>query len=223
MTTTRLPNGYTTASENDALGDFVFPDPTKAYIHLDDFSTFDATQWNTTLPGSSTFTLANTQGGILELFTDSAVVSILSSSAESFQFTQGKQMWFKISLFTPVVSDGVSGAFVVSGLVETATNNGVCFILSAAGITFELSGGAANISTVVTTQQPFQDTNAFQLGFYYDGNAEVKFYLNDIQIGSVSSVNVPFGIPVPLTFLYTSTAGEPQLLDIDYLYAAQER
>ena len=50
---TRQPNGITTASKTEPLGDFILPDMTKAHIYMEDFDYYTAADWIVTEVGTA--------------------------------------------------------------------------------------------------------------------------------------------------------------------------
>lgn len=225
METTNLPGGYTTAGRSELLTDLTLPDPTKSYVFLDDFSTFKAAQWDN--PAATPLVLADSQGGILQFNYAATSAALFTTATEPFSFTAGKQLWFKTSIFTSTSGTDFNNMDILSlGLFERSTNSdGVYFQRTTGTDDFVLHvGDGVTVETLdFQVANAFSDATPIELGFYYDGKATIKVFVNDFLVGRILPENIPFGLPLALGQNMDPINSNPISFEIDYFYAAQER
>ena len=176
MSTTRFPNGLTTAKKTDLLGEFILPDPTTAHVYFEDFDYYNADDWNTTEtpPASATQALTDGDGGRLLISNNASNLSDSSNQkkGESFLFETGKKLWFDCKL---QVNDATNSNFII-GLMITDTTP----ITTTDTVHFRKINGERAIrlhvqkdgqSTQITTTSLVTDATDIRLGFFGRGQA----------------------------------------------------
>jgi len=234
MTTTRFPNGLTTAKKTAPLGEFVLPDPTTAHVYWEDFDRFRAADWIITVveagAGSATQALTDGDGGRLLLTNDNAIADriTLALSAENVLFERGKKLWFS----TRIKISEIGNNIVIIGLILKSVTNPTGVVTD--GVYFQLDGGANNIEFIViknsqqifTTANPTLTANTdFTLSYFYDGKDKITVYFNGGIIFTVatSTTTLPDDeVLGPMMFTENFTA-VAHTLEIDYIMVAKER
>ena len=60
------------------------------------------------------------------------------------------------------------------------------------------------------------------VGAYYDGNGNIKLYLNDAHVTTMTGITPP-AAEMAVGFGYINGAAGAETTDFDYLFVAQER
>ena len=131
MVTSRYPNGLTTVTKQDTLGDYGLPAPTTWHTYMNDFDTYTAADWTVTEVGVATQALADADGGEL-LITNAAAddnSSFSNKVGESFLFATGKRMIFeaRVKISDATQSDMVLG-LQITDTTPLAVSDGVYFL-----------------------------------------------------------------------------------------------
>lgn len=228
--TTRYPNGITTASKTESLGEFILPDPTKAHVYFEDFDYFTAGDWTITTveagASAATEALTDADGGVLLITNDSADddSDFFNKVGESFKFESGKKLWFKARF---KVSDATQSDFVMGLQITDTTpldvSDGVFFQKDDgdASLDFhvEKNGTATSASAVATVA----DDTYLTVGFYYDGDSSIKYYINDVHTGTSVTTNLPDDEELTISFGIQNGAAASKTMSVDYILAAKER
>lgn len=231
----RFPNGITTSPKANPLGMYGLPDPTRVHTYFEDFDYFTAADWTITKVGTGTTALTDIDGGAL-LITNTAADNDsiqLQKVGESFLLAAGKKAFFKARF---KVSDATQSDFIIGLAVTDTTLMGATDGAGATdGVFFSKDDGdalldvqcqkdattgqtrAAGIATVVS------DT-FLTVGACYDGVSEVKYFVNDVQLGTLngSSSYLP---DTELTVSVGLMNGEAvaKTMTVDFMFAAIER
>jgi len=226
MTVTRSPNGFTTVSQTDTLGQFILPAPTTAHVYFNDFDTYTAAEWVVTETGTATQVLADEDNGAL-LITNSAAdddASFSQKVGESFLMETGKKAWFEARF---KVSDATQSDFVF-GLQITDTTP----LAVTDGIYFRKDDGDANIDFVVikdsvaTTETALTvavDDAYIKLGFYYNGVDAVVAFVDGVQTASLAVTNLPDDEILTVSFGIQNGEAVAKTMTVDYILAAKAR
>src|SRR5258706_2992742 len=97
--TTRMPNGVTNAAPWQTMGASGVPDPTWSHLYVNDFDTFNTTDWTTTLVGTGTQAKTDYDGGAI-LVTNSAGATdatYMQLTNAGFKLGSSKAMFFKFA------------------------------------------------------------------------------------------------------------------------------
>lgn len=231
----RFTYGVTTVGKANPLGMFGLPDPTEWHTYFNDFDTYVAGDWVVTAIGAGTQALTDIDGGAV-LLTNAAADNDrieLQKLGESFLITSGKRAFFKARF---KVSDATQSDFLIGLAVTDTTLQGS---IDGAGVTdgifFSKDDGdalldvqcqknattgqtrAAGIATVVT------DT-FLSVAWAYDGVSEVKYYVNDVQLGTLAGTSAYLpDTELTVSFAIMNGEGVAKTMTVDYLFAAQER
>lgn len=232
---TRFTSGVSTADKGTVNWNYPRPDPTKVYTYFNDFDTYVSTDWTKTVIGSGDNALvASEPYGAIAATNSAADNDGVQNQLTVATFTPaaGKKMWFK-SRFK--ISDATQSDFVIGLCVLDTTllgavdgdgfTDGMYFSKEDGdtqldvGIQKNTTTGqnrATNIATVTT--------GYMTVGLYYDGVSEMKYYVNDVQLGTLAATSAY----LPDTALAVSWGllnGEAvaKVMTVDYLFAAIER
>lgn len=223
--TTRFNNGLTTAAQNDPLGDFILPDPTKAHVYFNDFDTYLASEWTVTETGVATQALSNGDGGLL-LVTNAAAdddASFSQKVGESFLMASGKKAWFEAKF---QVSDATQSDVVI-GLQITDTTpldvtDGIFFLKADGSTTVNLLVEKNNTATT-TSAATLADATDIRLGFYYNGDDKIVIFVDGVAVGSSATTNLPDDEELTISFGIQNGEAVAKTMTIDYIFAAKER
>jgi hypothetical protein len=232
---TRFPSGVTNVRKSNPLGMYGLPDPTAWHTYFNDFDTYVAGHWTVTEVGSGSRALTDLDGGCL-LVTNAGADNDrneLQKVGESFLLTAGKRTVFKARF---KVSDATQSDFLIGLAVTDTTLQGS---VDGAGVTdgifFSKDDGdtqldvqcqknattgqtrAANIATVA-------DDTFLTVAWAYDGVSEVKYFVNDVQLGTLDGTST-YLPDTELTVSFAIQNGEAvaKTMTVDYILAAQER
>lgn len=230
MATTRFPSGVTNVAKSTTLGMLGMPDPTKYHVWFDDFDVLPVdANWTLTATsvgtGTSAITIDDADGGVA-LITTAANENdgiFAEWDAETFLVEAGKKMWIKTRLY---VGDAIQSDLIV-GLHSTDTTPldatlRFAFISEdgSASVFFNVDDNTtdADSSSVAT----LADDTYITLGAYYDGNGTIALFANDVQVATMSDVDVP-GAEMAVGFGYLNGAAGAETTGVDYLLVVKER
>lgn len=227
--TTRFPNGVTNANPAGPLGNMGQLDFSKFHTFMDDFDRYTAANWTVTAVGAGTSALTAGDGGLL-LLTNAAADDnsvFLQNSVATFLMEAGKKAFFKARF---KVSDATQSDLQI-GLIITDTTpldatDGIYFMKDDGDAQLDIyvrkdattgSTSATNVATVVS------DT-FMTVGFEYDGKTECKFFVNDVQVStlSASSTYLP-DAALAVSFGVQNGEAVAKTMTVDYILAAKER
>lgn len=223
---TRFPNGLTTASKTQPLGEFILPDMTKAHVYMEDFDTYTAADWTVTEVGVATQALADGDGGLL-LVTNAAAdddSSFNQKVGESFLMETGKKVWFEAKF---QVSDATQSDVVI-GLQITDTTpldvtDGIFFLKSDGAATVDLLVEKDNTATTTSAVATLVDATDIRLSFFYDGVDKITIFVDGVAVGSSVTTNLPDDEALTVSFGVQNGEAVAKTMTLDYILAAKER
>ncbi len=226
MTTTNFPNGVTNALLTSVLSSYVALDPSKIHQYFEDFDYYTAADWTITNTGVSVIALADADGGNLSIATAGADddASFFNKVGESFLFETGKKIWFKTRF---KISDATQSDLVV-GLQITDTTpldvtDGVFFRKDDGDTNVDFVVEKDNTATTSTAITTLSDDTFITLGFCYDGVSKILFFVDDVQLGSSVTTNLPDDEVLTISFGVQAGEAAAKTLTMDYVFAAKER
>lgn len=226
----RFPTGVTNVTSRDTLGSLTFPDPTKVHVWFDDFDKYTAADWTITTTeagsGSASESALGTKGGILLILNDDADndADFLQWTTESWRFTSGKKLWFKACF---QVADATQSDIVL-GLQITDTTP----LAVSDGVYFQSDDGDANLdvhvtkdstSTSATAVATLADATTTAVGFYYNGDDEIAYFVDNVQKGTLATTNLPDDEDLTISFGIQNGEAAAKSLTLDYIFVAEER
>lgn len=234
-TPSRFPNGLGTVPKANPLGMYGLPDPTEWHTFFNDFDLYTAANWTVTVVGTGTQALAATDGGALVMTNSAADNDSIQSQTptESFALTAGKRAFFKARF---KVSDATQSDLIIGLCVTDTTLMGA---VAGAGVTdgifFSKDDGVATLDVQcqknATTGQARAAAIAtlvsdtfLSVAWAYDGKSEVAYYVNDIQLGTLSATSA-FLPDTTLAVSFGIMNGEAvaKTMTLDYFFASTER
>ena len=234
---TRFPNGVTTVGATDPLGQYGLPDPSEWITYFDDFLDYDANQWiiTTTEAGTSSASEAiqNELGGVLLLTNDvndndADFLQLASTSGaaviEPFKFTAGKKLFFKARF---KVSDATESDFVmglqITDTTPLDTTDGVFFQKDDGDANLDFHVEKNNTATSATGIHTVVNDTYLVVAFYYDGDSEVRYYVDGVHQGTSATTNLPDDEELTVSFGIQNGAAASKTMSVDYIFVAQER
>ena len=206
------------ALNNAPIANAIF-DPKSAVMRSDEFFTqvasADTNFYNITIGTSTTVTHSTTvSSGVWNLLSTSSADVQVNSWTPVVTLQAGRTFFFEATVavstiassgaafigFGNVAGSGTSPATVVTtaGAMD-GTNNGLGFTITAATIR-GVCGKGATIGTPVTVGTAVADTY-YRLGMRVDGLDKVTYYLNGVEVGTITS-----GSAIPTQALYQDFA-----------------
>ena len=229
-TPTRFTNGIGTATVTSTNGDYGMPDPTKWITYFNDFHEYVAGDWTITTTeagsGAATEAVTDVQGGGLLVTNDDADndADFFNLKGESFKFVAGKKTFFKARF---KVSDATQSDFVV-GLQITdttplAVSDGVYFMKDDGDASLDLHVEKNGSDTTASAISTVADDTFLIAGFYYDGKSAIKYYVDDVHLGTSVTTNLPDDEELTVSFGIQNGAAAAKTMTVDYMFVSQER
>lgn len=231
----RYPQGISTAVKTSSLFNMPMQDPTKVHVYFDDFSTFTAGHWTSTVIGTGTTALVADEPYGAVAATNSAADNDgvqHQLTTENFTLAAGKKAWFKARF---KISDATQSDFIIGLAVLDTTllgaidgdgvTDGIFFSKEDGdtqldfGVQKDTTTGqnrATNIATVTTSYMT--------VGFEYDGAGNIKYFVDDVHKGTLAATST-YLPDTPITVSWGLLNGEAvaKVMTVDYLLAAIER
>jgi len=227
--------GVSTAAKGSALWNFPAQDPTKVYQYFNDFNEYAAGDWTVTSIGTGAQALvADEPFGALGLVPSAADNDGEQAQlvGETITMTSGKKTWFKARF---KISDATQSDFAIGLIVLDTTILGAVDGAGATdGVFFSKEDGDTNLDFQcqknATTGQTRAaaiatvSTSYLTVGFEYDGAGYIKYFVNDVQKGTLaaSSSYLP-DTPITVSFAVLNGEGAAKTLTVDYVFVGQER
>lgn len=237
MAPTRYPSGVTTVDASNPLGQFGLPDPTAWHVWFDDFDNFEADQWIITTTeagaGDASEVISSADGGVLLITNDAGDDDAdffqwsgddASGAVETFKFVSGKKLFFKARI---QVSDATQSDFVI-GLQITDTTP----LAVTDGVYWRKDDGDANLDFVVIKNSTATTATAastavtatwMTLAFYYDGKDGIRYYKDDVHLGTSALTNLPDDEELTISFGIQNGEAVAKTMRVDYIFVAKER
>lgn len=230
----RFLSGVGTQPANSMMGSYPLPDPFHTsgstdfdlFTYENDFVDLGNAASRTITGASSTFALADGQGGIGVLTPGGATTaSSIYRTAAAFKFTSGYKFWCLHRVAYSSVGTGITGYF---GMIKTgaATTDSLLFKLAATGVVSLVSTVNSTATTLVSTVTTATAGAWLDLGFYYNGT-DLLVYVNDVLTARVAGVTIGATnaytlTNAALTPICQITPAATETLSIDYALIAQE-
>lgn len=238
--TTPFPGGVTNASLAGVFAKAGVPDPAYSQVYHNEFNTYVATDFTTTLVGLGTTALVAEIGGVLLDTTTAGATDAIYHQlpVAGYQFATGKPVFFKARLKP---SDQLNSGFYAGLLAISATplvgGNGV-FLYKATGVTtWILRVIIAGVAQDLALPASFTAAAATyaEVGFWVDSLGAVAAFFNAPTGQQVMAYQAPQGfcaafIPTALptvllapSFGIINGAAAVKTLSCDYITVSAER
>ena len=223
-------SGISNASRNSTLAAMGALDPTKFLTFWDDFIHEPlSTEWTITATsagsGTSALSTPDVHGGQARITTAANENDGLYAQTigEVFLMDSSKKTWLKTRF---QVGDATQSDLIV-GLHSTDTtphDATMRFLFESVDGSAALYFNNDNNSTDSDsgTVATLEDDTFVSVGAYYDGNGNIKLYLNDAHVTTMTSITPP-GAEMAVGFGYINGAAGAETTDFDYIFVAQER
>ena len=229
-TPTRFTNGIGTATVTSTNGDYGMPDPTKWITYFNDFNEYVAGDWTITTTeagsGAATEALTDVQGGGLLVTNDDADndADFFNLKGESFKFVAGKKTFFKARF---KVSDATQSDFVMGLQITDATplavSDGVFWLKDDGDTNLDFHVEKDSSDTTASAVATVSDDTFLIVGFYYDGKSAIKYYVDDVHLGTSVTTNLPDDEELTVSFGIQNGAAAAKTMTVDYIFVSQER
>ena len=236
----RFLNGVTNVAVGNTLASFVELDPTKVVMFWDDFMPYTAADWVKTATsvgaGTSVAAQSDTYIGGAVVITNAANENDSlwlqnshdggTNDLEGWRIQTGKKAWFKAKF----QGDDVDQTSFMVGIYITATDP--IDTPPTDGIWFQSDDGDANIdlhcvkNSVYTTASiigTLVDATDSTVGFYWDGIDTIHYFIDDIEVGTLSSGTIPNDEYMAISFGCQNGEAVANTMTVDYIFAAMER
>jgi hypothetical protein len=206
--TTRFPNGVTNVSEVSMFADLRQLSPTQYHTYWEDFDYYAAADWS---GDTSDASLADADGGVLDIVRTGPGASVISKVGKSFQFEAGKRLWMECRFKL----DDVDQGFLV-GFGSIATPSSVfAFLKTGVPSLGFFVGGTLN-----TLSLPLENDTYIVLGASVDELGVVRVFVNGQFVTVASGTLPPAAVAPSLGALAISS---PVTASVDYFLAVKER
>ena len=239
----RYEKGVTNVAQGTTMGMFVDMDPSKCYGIFDDFLVYDATNAHhyklTTVEdgaGSATEAVSDTEAGGALVITNAAGASDADSfqwskdlgttATENFLFAAGKKAWFKCRFKGNDVDQSVYllGLHIIDTTpTASAPTDGVYFQTDDGDADIDLHVRKNSTETLTSAIAKMADDTYISLGYYYNGNDAIYYYVNDAYAGSSVVTYLPDDESLSLSFAFGNGEAVANTMTIDYIGAWMER
>jgi hypothetical protein len=229
-TPARFISGVTTNSLTNSLGSYGLPAPMDWHTYFNDFDTYVAADWTVSETGTGSRALTSLagacDGGVL-LITNAAADddrNFLQKVGESFLFVANKRMLFKARF---KVSDATQSDIImglqITDTTPLAVSNGVFFQKDDGDAFLDFHVTKASTDTAATAVYTLVSDTFLTVAFAYDGKGEIKYYVNDVHLGSSVTTNMPDVEELTVSFGIQNGEAVAKTMSIDYIFAASER
>ncbi len=216
---TRFPNGVSTDEFGDLWGNYPVPDPATVSGFHEDFYFFTLAEWDT-LSQVAPDSLSLVDGVYGELFasadTSSAYKSALlvQTTYDNFQFRAGYETWFaaRFKLGHVDSTEVFCGIYDFAKATDTdslgVVRDGVYFHKGlGTGLQFAVYDDSTGS---VVSAATMSDSTYVTVGYYYNGEASVKAFVDGAYVGAIDTTNVPFDTSMPVVFGIISLQDETE-------------
>jgi len=234
---TNLPNGVSTVTRASLFGYLTEPTQSKNIVFFDDFlvpSTGDYINHRayTTI---NTPTAAIGTDGSLQIEADYTDGNWeLWRTATIITLESGKKTWFAARLKCSQATDCIitAGLYDVAGMatVTSASSATACVMFQVddddASIDFRVLLTSTTTATTTTAVGTLTADTYVTMGWYYDGDTEIKIFVDDVHVGTSAVTYIPT-TPLCAGFgVHNGKTADPDggpALNLDYLLVCKER
>jgi hypothetical protein len=229
-TPVRFPSGVTNTldtGKNRLAHGFGGPDPRRYIQYFNDFTTYAAGDFTKTDVGTSpTAALTDAAGGALLLTApnDNPGSTFLQVTKKCFYPAVGYRMWFeaKFQVSNVATVDAVIG-LQITDTTPLLVSDGMYFLMTTGAATVDFIVESSNTLTTNSAIATLTAATDVRLGFYYNGVDEVQYHVNGVQVGHSAVTNLPTSAGLAPSFGLKSNSANSRTMQIDYIWAAQER
>lgn len=198
---------------------------------------FSGTNYTTAVADGTikNWVLTRTATGTASTTINNSTLQIINGTADNdnnfiqlnrdlFMPTVGKKLFFEAKI--RCTSD-ITNSDIVCGLMPTDTTPlggyGIFFQKDDAATNFTFRNSCASGVSAVSPSLTIADDTWYKLNFFYDGVQTTSFWINDTFYGVAGFTRFPTASYVkPIVGLQNGDANST-ILEVDYIYAAQER
>jgi hypothetical protein len=206
--TTRFPDGVTNVSEVSMFADLRQLSPTQYHTYWEDFDYYTEADWSDQASDAS---LADADGGVLDIANSGGGTSSISKVGKSFQFEAGKRLWMECRLKLNDVDQG----FIV-GFGSIATQSSIFAFVKSPVPALGFYVG----TTLNSLSLPLEDDTYIVLGASVDESGVVRVFVNGQFVTVASGTLPPSAVPPLLGVIAIPGAAT---LSVDYFLAVKER
>lgn len=231
----RFTAGVSTAVKGSTLFNYLGQDPTKVHADFDDFVSYAAGDWVITETGVGTRALTAGNGGLL-LITNAAADNDnnqFQRVKEHVTMSASKRAWFKTRF---KVSDATQSDICVglcsldTDVFSSADGDGVTdgiFFWKDDGdalLDFQCQLDATTGQSRATSVATLANDTFVTLGWEYDGNGNLKYFVDDVQKGTIAATSAYLpDANLTMTFAIKNGEAVAKTMTVDYVFAAVER
>ena len=236
----RYSNGVTNVASDKTLGSYIDTDPTKVVTFFDDFMPYTAADWVKTATSVGTGTSAAAQS---DTYVGGAVVITNAANEddslwlqhshdggtndlEGWRIQAGKKAWFKAKFQGDDVdqTDFIVGIHIAAtDPIDTAPTDGIWFQSDDGDGNIDIHCVKNSVYTTASAIGTLVDATDIEVGFYWDGVDTIKYFVDDIEKGILSSGTIPDDEYMAVSFGCQNGEAVANTMTVDYIFAAMER
>lgn len=212
--------------------DFFWTRGKEAFIeYFNDFHQQVLADWTITKVGTGTNVIGNLAGGQLVITNSAADNDYVAYqlASETFKFVKGKKLQFVAIFSTPEVvqSDIMIGLHILdTNPFSTEPAHGIYFRKDDGDALLDcivVKGGTASTLVGQSGVSSLTNSKSHRVEFYYDGQDEIDFYLDQVRIGSLPITNAPDTEEISVSFVIQNGEAVAKSMNVDMVLARQER
>jgi len=228
---TRFQNGVNNVEVGDLMNSLPFLDPTKHHTFMEDFDLFAIGDWTVDNPsgGAGTGVLINGDGGRISITTGAGASNDtgLTKTGAGFAMAFGKRSYFRatVQVDDATESDIVVGLMDLSSNDPSAPDDGFTIVKTDGGTSWLLRATKNNVPVDSASFGVTTDDTDITVGFFWDGISRAWLEVGGAAVGFMDPAESFPDDTVLTPVAYVSNGGlaQARVLQVDYLFAAQER
>jgi hypothetical protein len=236
----RFTSGVTNVASDKTFGLFFEPSPTKVFRYYNDFITYAVTDWVATATsvggGTSAAAMSDTETGGAIVITNAANEDDSywlqlshdggTNDSETFKFATTKKAWFRARFQGNDVdqTDYVLGLHITAvDPIDTAPTDGIWFQSDDGDGNIDIHIVKDSVYTTASVIATLSDDTYVTVGYYWDGVNTLHYFVNDVELGTLSAGTLPDDETLALSFGAQNGEATANTMTIDYIGAWMER
>jgi len=180
--TSNFPNGVTNAAPWQAMAESIIPDPSFSQVYHNEFNTYQATDFTTTLVGTGTAALSAEIGGVLLDTTTAGAADAVYHQlpVASFGIVPSSALYFKARFKADSTLPAIICGLISTSATPISAPDGIWFVKNASSANVILRHRIGGVTTDVAlpTSLTVVANTWVELSFYYDGKTSIAAFFN---------------------------------------------
>lgn len=233
MNVTNLKPGLSTGNIGSVLQHFGLPDSTRYAVYFNDFTKgtdYTASDWVIdvieTGTGDASLVIQHENLGVLKLTNDNANDDsiAITSTKKLLLFMPGKEIFYKVrfKVNSAIETDWTLG-FTRHNGAPPGTSDGVIFNSVDGNANIDFSIIKNSTATTASAISTLEDDTYLTLGFYFNGLNKIRYFKDDVSLGTSVITNLPDDEILSTTAYIKNGEAQGSSMSIDYIKLANER